>query len=274
MKFTTSILALAGLAAGHMAMTDPAPYRSKKNPNVPSSDWDYNMVDPLAASGTNFPCKGYHSAFGTPAGKSVKTYIAGQKASITIEGGASHGGGSCQVALSSDKAATWKVMHSWIGNCPVQGSGTFDFTVPSDTPSGEYIFAWTWFNKIGNREMYMNCATVTITGASAKMRRAPAAVAFSARPNIFVANVGNGCSTKEGADLLFPDPGPDVTNVSTNTAPGVGNCAKGSGAPPPPASQPAVSQPAASQPPTNTVPSAASSSLYVHNCSENDSQVY
>ncbi|EHK43392.1 hypothetical protein TRIATDRAFT_85794 [Trichoderma atroviride IMI 206040] len=31
-------------------------------------------------------------------------------------------------------------------------------TLPNDTPAGDALFAWTRFNKIGNRERYMNCA--------------------------------------------------------------------------------------------------------------------
>lgn len=276
MKFTTSLLAFAGLAAAHMEMSDPAPFRSKSNPNA-GQNIDYSMTAPLDASGANFPCKGYHVDLGTPAGKPTKEYTAGQSASMTIIGSAVHGGGSCQVSLSSDKGKTFKVIHSWIGDCPVAGSGTFPFNIPSDTPSGEYLLAWTWFNKIGNREMYMNCAAVTIKGASAKFKRAAAAVAFSARPDIFVANVGNGCSTLEGKDLDLPQPGPDadVTKKSTNTAPGVGKCQTGSGSgsvPPasgdntpstpassqaPVASQPAASQPAASQPAVVSPPAAS-----------------
>ncbi|KAL2675089.1 hypothetical protein Neosp_011269 [[Neocosmospora] mangrovei] len=183
------------------------------------------MTAPLEAGGGNFPCKGYHSLFGTPAGASVADWKAGGSYSMTITGGANHGGGSCQASLSFDKGETWKVIHSYVGNCPGAGTTSYDFKVPSDTPSGEAIFAWTWFNQIGNREMYMNCAAVTIGGGSSKKR----ASALSSRPSMFVANVNNGCSTEEGSDLEFPDPGPDTSNDSSKTAPPKGSCASGSG---------------------------------------------
>jgi hypothetical protein len=216
-------LGLAGLAQAHMEMISPAPFKSKENPHA-GSDVDYSMTAPLEASGGNFPCKGYHSLFGTEQGASVADWEAGSQQTMKITGGANHGGGSCQASLSFDKGESWQVIHSFIGNCPAAGTSSFDFKVPSDAPSGEAIFAWSWFNQIGNREMYMNCAAVTIKGGSKR------ASAMSNRPAMFVANVGNGCTTEESSDLEFPDPGPDVSNDSQKTAGPVGTCAKaGSG---------------------------------------------
>ncbi|WKT39659.1 hypothetical protein QSH57_001478 [Fusarium oxysporum f. sp. vasinfectum] len=213
-------LGLAGLAQAHMEMIYPPPFKSKSNPNA-GSDVDYSMTAPLDASGANFPCKGYHSLFGTKEGASVADWAAGGSYNMSITGGANHGGGSCQASLSYDKGKSWKVIHSYIGNCPGAGTTTFDFKVPSDAPSGEAIFAWSWFNQIGNREMYMNCAAVTIGGGSGKR-----ADAMSNRPEMFVANVGNGCTTEESSDLEFPDPGPDVSNDSQKTAGPKGTCGK------------------------------------------------
>ncbi|KAH7313959.1 putative endoglucanase [Stachybotrys elegans] len=220
----TSILCL--LASGvtaHMQMTDPAPLRSKSNPHTTNAD--YSMTSPLLADGSNFPCKGYHSLLGTPQGASVATWQPGEKKSFTLSGTAVHGGGSCQASLSYDKGKTWTVIESYIGNCPLKD--TWDFTVPRDAKAGSALFAWTWFNKVGNREMYMNCASVTI-GGKAKRDDAPElgarAAAFSRRPAMFVANVGNGCSTLEGKDVAFPNPGPAVENEGSNTAPPQGKC--------------------------------------------------
>ncbi|KFY13967.1 hypothetical protein V492_02939, partial [Pseudogymnoascus sp. VKM F-4246] len=96
--------------------------------------------------------------------------------------------------------------------------------VPGDTPAGPAVFAWTWFNKVGNREMYMNCASVTITAGSGATK-----AAFSKLPAMFVANAGNGCTTVESSDLDFPEPGLEVTKKSSGTAAPVGTCASGSG---------------------------------------------
>ena len=93
------------------------------------------------------------------------------------------------------------VIRSMIGGCPVTTS--YSFTIPSSAPSGRALFAWTWFNKIGNREMYMNCAVVDIVGTSTS--------ALSGL-QIFKANIvtqGN-CSTIEGTEVVFPRRGADV----------------------------------------------------------------
>jgi len=68
--------------------------------------------------------------------------------------------------------------------------------------------------------MYMNCAVVTITGR---------ATGVLDGPGVFVANVGNGCATGEGADVVFPDPGSDIVygGNAGKRAPPTGNCGAG-----------------------------------------------
>lgn len=94
---------------------------------------------------------------------------------------------------------------------------TYDFNMPSDVANGDALFAWTWFNYEGNREMYMNCADVTITGGSGT------ADSFeSAYPPMFVANVGNGCQTVEDQETVFAQPGNQVIYggaVTSSSAP-------------------------------------------------------
>ncbi|OAA53171.1 hypothetical protein ISF_09012 [Cordyceps fumosorosea ARSEF 2679] len=221
-----TVLCLGELSSAHMQMSWPPPFRSKYNPYTTSVD--YNMNSPLDANGDNFPCKGYQSLLGTPQGQSVVTWQPGQSYNMTIVGGATHGGGSCQASLSYDRGATWTVVHSYIGGCPL--TANWVFTLPNDTPTGDTVlFAWSWFNKIGNREMYMNCAHVTIAGGGGgggggSNSKRDAGDAFASRPAMFVANVNNGCGTSEGCDVDFPEPGPDVDNISSKTCPPVGNC--------------------------------------------------
>lgn len=208
-----------------MMLSYPAPFNSKYNQFADSGKIDYSYTAPLAADGSDYPCKGYQSDLGTPAGQSTASFAIGQQGNITVVGGAAHGGGSCQISLSTDGAKTFKVIQSIIGNCPTNGEGNFDFTVPSDAPAGDAVLAWSWNNRIGNREFYMNCAAVTLTGGSAKREaEEKRATALSSLPDIFVANIGNGCNVAEGGDVDYPNPGSEVTKNSDNPEAPTGNC--------------------------------------------------
>lgn len=228
MRATTStafLAALTGTASAHMMLSFPAPLNSKYNPYAVSSKIDYSYTAPLAADGSDYPCKGYQDDLGTSAGQPTASFEVGGQGNITVVGGAAHGGGSCQISLSTDGAKTFKVIQSIIGNCPVNGEGNFDFTVPSDVPAGDAVLAWSWNNRIGNREFYMNCAAVTLTGGSAKREASDKrAASFSSAPDMFVANIGNGCNVAEGGDVDYPNPGEAVTNNSDNPEAPTGNC--------------------------------------------------
>jgi len=172
----------------------------------------------------------------------------GSSQPLAFTGSATHGGGSCQISITYDQAPTknsvFKVIHSIEGGCPIKGQAgntgdsadavdpdTYSFTIPTSLPTGTATLAWTWFNKVGNREMYMNCAPVTITGGASKrgddddlvtrnitqlMERDTAA--FNALPNMFVANINNGCGTQDSKDLAFPDAGDSVEKDGLATA--------------------------------------------------------
>lgn len=181
---------------------------------------------PLSDVGADFPCHGYtawESAKGT-------AMAAGSQQPIKFElgGGANtavHGGGSCQVSISYASGAAlsdpanWKVLHSFVGSCPSKAKGNLasatqcggalgecvsniGFTVPKEVKNGDAVLAWTWFNTIGNREMYMNCAKVTFSGGDDKLTELP---------NMFTANIGKGCTTTETTNVEFPNPGKYVT---------------------------------------------------------------
>lgn len=203
MQYTTvwMILALVAIVRAHVEMVYPPPFRSKHNPHT-SDKIDQFLDGPLGYD-SQFPCKGYHSDLGTPAGAPIATWLAGATYNFTLEG-RGHGleGGSCQVALSYDKGNTFKVIKSFIGSCPVSNNQSFNFTVPSNAPgSDSVIFGWTHFNKIGNREMYMNCAAVKIDGPPFSNATAP----LAGNPNLFVPNVGaTSCLTIEGTEVNFP----------------------------------------------------------------------
>lgn len=207
--FMVTVLGVSA-ASAHMLMTQPVPYGKDSLNN-----------SPLDAQGGDFPCK---LRDGTYTVTTENIMESGSRQQLHLQGQATHGGGSCQISLTEDRAPSksteWKVIHSIEGGCPANVDGNmggdasaadptyFNYTIPADFAPGKYTLAWTWFNRIGNREMYMNCAPVTITKSSAK--RSPEVPVVEKRtanyPPMFVANV-NGCTTKEGIDIRFPQPG-------------------------------------------------------------------
>ncbi|EER27906.1 hypothetical protein D8B26_005977 [Coccidioides posadasii str. Silveira] len=193
------VLVLVTTAFGHMEMTTPYALRSKFDPANKNGLIDYSNTSPLLASGENFPCKGYHL---NGPWRSVATYSAGQSYTLELTGTATHGGGSCQISLSVDNGKSFKVIKSMMGGCPL--TKRYDFRIPSSTPSGKALISWSWFNLIGNREMYMNCAQVEISNGSTNT------LLFDTLPDMYVANVNRGCSTVEGRETVFNNPGVDV----------------------------------------------------------------
>jgi hypothetical protein len=236
----TLALGLASTASAHMKMSQPAPFGSPNN-------------SPLAADGSDFPCKvgPSYSYDNTPA----TNMALGSTQPLEFIGSAVHGGGSCQVSITYDKNPTknsvFKVIHTIEGGCPARNVAgnlpdnangvdpdTYSFQVPTSLPTGSATIAWTWFNKIGNREMYMNCGPINLTGGSSKRDEileerntteliARDQAAFNALPDMFVANVGNGCGTVETTDLIFPQPGDSVEKLAATPSYGnpTGNCA-------------------------------------------------
>ncbi|EZF22108.1 hypothetical protein H112_04960 [Trichophyton rubrum D6] len=193
-------------AYGHMQLANPFPVRSPLNKE--NTNKDYSYTSPLRSDGSDYPCKGYHNDPFKPTAQ----YMAGQEYLIEIAGGATHGGGSCQISLSYDSGKTFKAIKSFIGGCPL--SKQYKFTIPSNAPSGNALLAWTWFNRLGNREMYMNCAHVTISGSNdnpsgnSKVALSGQA-ALHALPNIFLANINQApqCKTDHSKEVIFPFPG-------------------------------------------------------------------
>ncbi|KAF2834616.1 lytic polysaccharide monooxygenase, partial [Patellaria atrata CBS 101060] len=202
------LLSISDHVTGHVQMSNPMPLRSPLDTQDMGGVKDYDMTSPLRADGSNFPCKGYH--LDSPL-RTTARYQAGSTYTAQFLGGATHDGGSCQLSLSYDGGKTFKVIKSVVGGCPLAGS--YPFTVPSYAPAGIALFAWTWMNKVGNREFYMDCAAVQIVGQNSAGRRlAKRAQSMDDLPNIWVANLRgiNTCSTFEGLNPVFPHPGDDV----------------------------------------------------------------
>ena len=181
-------------------MVWPLPFRSTSDTD--SQPKDYDMTSPLLMDGSNFPCKGYHLSSSR---RSTATYEAGDEYNVTFSGSATHNGGSCQLSLSYDEGATFKVIKSMIGGCPLESS--YQFRIPDFAPSGSALFAWSWMNHNGNREYYMNCAQVEIDNPSSGDKRS-----LDRLPNIWVGNLDsvNDCRVPEGTNVVFPNPGEDL----------------------------------------------------------------
>lgn len=237
------ILALALVAESHMLLNKPQIFPSQAIPdNGP-------LVGP-GKGASNYPCKSSPGSTTVYDFSFPRTQMPlGSNYSLELKGQAVHGGGSCQISLSKDLAptaqSTFKVIHSIEGGCPVRNTAGnlgsdasaidpdhYEFEIPAGLEPGDYTFAWTWFNKVGNREMYMNCAPITITGAVKKRDAAgrDAAATFDALPDLFLANLPDvEClSPEEGpnANLQFPNPGSSVEmNTPSNLSPPRGNVA-------------------------------------------------
>jgi hypothetical protein len=223
------MLALMQVVSAHMVMSSPAPFGSPNN-------------SPLDPSGSDFPCKMVPG--GSTEGK-MNEFAVGSSQTLSFTGSAVHGGGSCQLSVTLDNPPTkdskFKVIYSIEGGCPasaggnladgINDAGTFPFTVPTELPNGKAILAWTWFNKIGNREMYMNCANIDVIGGASDN------TAFESLPDMAVANIAETtCHTAESSDFTFETPGQYTTRIGTG--PFVGLCG-GAEAPAGPPAQPA-----------------------------------
>ncbi|KAL2826008.1 hypothetical protein BDW59DRAFT_145764 [Aspergillus cavernicola] len=220
MFFKSTVTAFAMLGASlvdaHAIMIDPVPYNFQS--------WDNS---PLDASGSNFPCKS------TDYTVTQENHMAvGETQKLAFQGGATHGGGSCQISITSDRAPTkdteWSVIMSIESGCmdvneiddnigdtaSMKTPFSPEFTIPDSFEPGQYTLAWTWFNRIGNREMYMNCAPVTLSGGSSSKRSEVAVIEKRAEeyPPLFIANI-NGCQTRHNYDVRFPNPGSNLEQL-------------------------------------------------------------
>lgn len=196
--------------AAHMMLEWPTPYGNNTLNN-----------SPLEVSGSDFPCKLRQGVYDLA---EMNHWIAGEAQSVRFLGSAVHGGGSCQFSVTTDaqptKSSQWKVVDSRVGGCPASAAGnleigplakkadSFDVVLPGEMPNGLYTFAWTWFNRVGNREMYMNCAPITVSGGGDNF------TFLESLPNMFVANLPDTeCATIANLDLAFPEPGKSVVTA-------------------------------------------------------------
>lgn len=209
MIFNTIAVAsgLAAVANAHMDLAFPSVYTAPAVTNGPISY-------------SNFPCQSTATSYGGP----TNTMSLGSDQPLKFLGQSVHGGGSCQISITydenPDRASTWKVIKSFEGGCPARNTEgnlgddtsataadpfTYNFTVPDNIPTGKGTLAWTWINKVGNREFYMQCAGIELAGTSGDQSN------YDALPDMFVANLGSSDTCVVGSgDFIYPDPGTAV----------------------------------------------------------------
>ena len=122
----SALALLASTAQGHMIMATPPPYGSPDN-------------SPLNADGSNFPCKATSNSGGT-----VTNMAIGASQKLSFLGESVHGGGSCQVSLTTDtparKNSKWMVIHSVEGGCPARNqAGNIGADNSATTPDVSFL---------------------------------------------------------------------------------------------------------------------------------------
>ncbi|ETS76855.1 hypothetical protein PFICI_10729 [Pestalotiopsis fici W106-1] len=155
------------------------------------------------------------------------------------QGCAIHGGGSCQVSITSDTQPTasskFFVIQSFEGGCPsLDGtpySDTLDplsypdnyaYAIPSSFPPGNYSLAWSWVPKYSALpEFYMNCAPITLEAKSGKREVSSRDGGQPKLPEMYIVNLAGktDCQNEPGHNLLYPDPG---TNIARDGSDGDG----------------------------------------------------
>jgi hypothetical protein len=203
--WTTALVAAAALSSvanAHIKIQSPTPF------GVDTLDTSPLLNFAPGASGSDFPCKQRTGVYDI----SERTEIAaGSQSPLVFSGSASHGGGVCELLLTTDLEPTanteWKLF-TVIEGCPLKGDASsggvsdYSFTIPEGMPNGNATFAWVWYNRIGNREIYMNCAPISISSGSDDK------TAYNALNNAYFINLPReSCSSQEMGDTIIPNPG-------------------------------------------------------------------
>ncbi|KJX93528.1 hypothetical protein TI39_contig4297g00001 [Zymoseptoria brevis] len=209
-SLASAALVFFGRAASHMIMQHPVPFGVDTLDNSP-----LNNAKPGSA-GSDYPCKQRAGVYniGTMNSMPVESPIL-----LNFTGSASHGGGTCQIAVSLDKEprveSVWKIIQVFEGGCPTDQDGNtppnkFQFQIPKGFPNGQATMSWTWYNKIGNREVYQNCAPIQVTGGSETKE------VYESLPNLYLINLPTSeCSTVETTDIEIPSPGQSIIKDSS-----------------------------------------------------------
>ncbi|KAF2430855.1 hypothetical protein EJ08DRAFT_213042 [Tothia fuscella] len=181
-------LSLFGLSNAHGVMSDPKPY-----------GFGTGLSNgPMAKAA--FPCKSDEVTFSE---NSKTTWSGGQTQPLKLVSGATHGGGSCFIAMTYETPGSagfkdpsnWRNIYTIPGDCPATTPGnlptvsttggyptgpqcastgeggtdcvhSYNIPMADQLKDGNAVFAWVWLSKV-TTETYMNCAPITISGAKA-----------------------------------------------------------------------------------------------------------
>jgi len=216
-----------GTSNAHLIMKTPVPFGVSTLNNSPL----VNIAPGTATS--DYPCKLRAGVYDITAMNNMKV---GDTQELSFIGSASHGGGTCQLVYTTDLEpsanTTFKLFQTFEGACPVQADGNagthpFTFVLPEGTPNGRLTMAWIWYNRIGDREIYMNCAPLDVTGGSDKLDF------YNSLPNAYIINLPTtDCASFDNVDAKIPFPGQYVmSNTFTSIAAATGpSCAKSAAA--------------------------------------------
>ncbi|KAK4228659.1 hypothetical protein QBC38DRAFT_361402 [Podospora fimiseda] len=172
---------------------------------------------PLRPDGSDYPC-GQSLVQDTTA----REVLVGERLNnitdlISVGKLSSKTSGSCQISITLDNTPTknsvFKVLKTIASGCPLARPddtlpASYSFKIPRNFPSmAGAVIALTWFPTDDNSfpTMHMECIHVQFQGAK---EPATNTAAFDSLPNMFVANIGNRCSTGDNTNLVnFPEKG-------------------------------------------------------------------
>jgi hypothetical protein len=185
-SLAAATLLLAGQATAHMMLNHPVPFGVDTLNTSPLK----NIKPGPVSSGSDYPCKQREGVYDIT---TMNNMAVNSPIDLSFNGTASHGGGTCQIAVTLDKEPTFdsvfKVIKVFEGGCPTSGEGNdgsddFKFTLPKGFPNGQATLSWLWYNKLGGtREVYQNCAPITVTGGSDSKE------VFNSLPNQYLINL-------------------------------------------------------------------------------------
>lgn len=150
-------LGFLGEANAHMKMQSPVPF------NVAGLD-----NSPLNDDGSNFPCKASPNNPSAYSVSAMNKIPVNEPVLLSFLGSAVHGEGLCTISISMDEEPTpksvFKIIQTYYGGCPVETGKGLTFNIPKDFPNTKRAtLAWSWVNRIGNREFYQNVSINPMT---------------------------------------------------------------------------------------------------------------